>query len=109
MHRVFERQLTPKAIAGRFVGAAELGRYVSAYARLFRERTGFPEAKMLLEATAEANNRNAHDAALKAYSSAVEAFFTSGYCSDAALDRRHAQAEAAALALFDQVRALRRE
>ena len=103
MHRVFERQLVAKTVAGRYVGAEELGRYVVAYAKLFRERHGFPEARMLLDATAEASNRHAHDTALRAYTSAMEAFFAAGYCTDAALAARMAQAEGAATALFDQV------
>ena len=101
--RVFAVRLHAKMVGGRAVGAAELGRLFKAYTRAFQERSGFPEAKLLLDATAEANNASARDTAARAFDGAMDAFFRGGYASNTALGARHARARTAALRLFDSL------
>ena len=95
VHRLFSDHLAPKVIAGRTVTAPQLSRFVSAYASLFSERHGMPEAKMLLEATSDASNRIAVDAARAVFERAATELFAGPYVSDD--DAR------AALAAFDEV------
>ena len=54
-------------MTGHAIGASDLFAFVKAYVRTFKEADVFPEARTLLAATAEANNRNACDAALRKY------------------------------------------
>ena len=102
---VFEENLVPKRVAGKFVTAPQLAQYVVAYCRLFQEKTGFPEAKMLLEATAEASHRNAHDAAVRVFEKGVAPLFKRGYCEDAMLRALCGSATEEAMDMFDEVRA----
>ncbi|POM78224.1 Atlastin-like protein [Phytophthora palmivora] len=64
--------LFPKKIHGVTVTSRELFTYIKTYAGLFREASIFPEAKTLLEATAEANNVNQRDKALLMYKREME-------------------------------------
>lgn len=64
--------LFPKKIHGVAVTSRELYTYIKTYAGLFREASIFPEAKTLLEATAEANNVNQRDKALLRYKREME-------------------------------------
>ncbi|KDO16037.1 hypothetical protein SPRG_18426, partial [Saprolegnia parasitica CBS 223.65] len=59
--------LQPKKIHGVDVSSQELLTFIKSYAALFKEATIFPEAKTLLEATAEANNVNMKEKALHKY------------------------------------------
>ena len=67
--RVFGEKLTWKKIHGNPVTAPELLNFIKVYVNLFKEATIFPEAKTLLEATAEANNVNCKQRALEKYKS----------------------------------------
>jgi atlastin len=67
VHRVFTSRLVPKKIQGHAVTGPELFNFIKAYCKLFREAKIFPEAKTLLAATSEANNRSALDAAVREY------------------------------------------
>ncbi|CAI5721802.1 unnamed protein product [Hyaloperonospora brassicae] len=64
--------LVPKKIHGITVNSRELLTYIKTYAGLFREASIFPEAKTLLEATAEANNVNQRNKALLMYKREME-------------------------------------
>lgn len=66
------KNLCPKMIHGTPVTSRELYTYIKTYAALFREASIFPEAKTLLEATAEANNVNMKDKALLKYKREME-------------------------------------
>ncbi|RLN79792.1 hypothetical protein BBJ28_00026743 [Nothophytophthora sp. Chile5] len=66
------KNLFPKKIHGTTVTSRELFTYIKTYAGLFREASIFPEAKTLLEATAEANNVNQRDKALLKYKREME-------------------------------------
>lgn len=106
MHATFNVNLQPKRINGADITGKQLGRYVEAYARLFQERAVLPEARMLLDAVADANSRNALDDAMARYSSAMEASFTAAaYAKDEEVERQHEAAAAEALELFDLVSA----
>lgn len=67
------KNLCSKKIHGTPVTSRELYTYIKTYAALFREASIFPEAKTLLEATAEANNVNMKDKALLKYKREMEA------------------------------------
>ncbi|KAH8092351.1 guanylate-binding protein [Aureococcus anophagefferens] len=73
MKHVFSEGLEPKLIGGAPLSAAELANYVRAYAGMFADGAKFPQAQTMLEATAEANNRNAAGAALEAYCETMDA------------------------------------
>ncbi|RHY68150.1 hypothetical protein DYB30_001634 [Aphanomyces astaci] len=64
--------LEPKTIHGVAVTSRELLVFIKSYAALFKEATIFPEAKTLLEATAEANNANMKDRALAKYKAEMQ-------------------------------------
>ncbi|RHY86776.1 hypothetical protein DYB37_003277 [Aphanomyces astaci] len=64
--------LEPKTIHGVAVSSRELLVFIKSYAALFKEATIFPEAKTLLEATAEANNANMKDRALAKYKAEMQ-------------------------------------
>lgn len=66
------KNLCSKKIHGTPVTSRELYTYIKTYAALFREASIFPEAKTLLEATAEANNVNMKDKALLKYKREME-------------------------------------
>jgi atlastin len=72
LHRIFNEEVEPKMIHNNQVTAAQLLEFVKAYVELFRDCTIFPEAKSLLDATAEANNRNAKAAAVKTYKESMD-------------------------------------
>jgi hypothetical protein len=59
--------LVPKKFHGHCVTGKELLTFVKEYVKIFQEVEIFPEAKTLLAATCEANNRTAKDAAEKVY------------------------------------------
>jgi len=64
---VFDEQLEPKRVQKRYITGIELANYFEAYVKLFQSGEGFPKAMTILEATAEANNRNAYDLAVNKY------------------------------------------
>jgi len=65
-NRVFEN-LVAKSIHRRELTAAELGAYIQNYAKMFESGAQFPEAATMLEATANANNSNATNLAMRKY------------------------------------------
>jgi atlastin len=72
LHRIFNEEVEPKTIHNSQVTARELLEFVKAYVELFRDCTIFPEAKSLLDATAEANNRNAKAAGVTTYKTSMD-------------------------------------
>ncbi|RHY26857.1 hypothetical protein DYB32_007280 [Aphanomyces invadans] len=67
-----EKSLEPKKIHGVTITSRELLVFIKSYAALFKEASIFPEAKTLLEATAEANNANMKDRALTKYKAEMQ-------------------------------------
>ena len=103
--RVFQKRLTPKKIHGRFVSAKELGEFIKAYVKLFKDATIFPEAKTLLAATTEANNRAAFDVALHNYKAEMDTLVGINwpYCSEAKLMEHHEVCLSAAVTKFETI------
>jgi atlastin len=95
--------LFPKKIHGMPVTSRELYTYIKAYAALFREASIFPEAKTLLEATAEANNVNNRDKALTKYKREMDqvAGAKCSYVPIQELESHHQLCLTAAMAVFD--------
>lgn len=67
VRQTFGSMLELKRINGQELTAPELANYVASYVKLFQSGANFPTAKTMLEATSEANNRNAKARALQAY------------------------------------------
>lgn len=58
-HRLFNHELVPKKVHGRCIVAKELCQFLRAFCNVFKENGGLPQAQNLLDATSEANSRNA--------------------------------------------------
>nr|CCA26450.1 atlastinlike protein putative [Albugo laibachii Nc14] len=97
-------KLAPKYIHGVPVTSRELLTFIRYYAALFRDSSIFPEAKTLLEATAEANNVNKREKALIKYKKEMESLvgLKSGYVPVAQLEKHHVACAEGAMAIFDQ-------
>ena len=96
VRHVFTQRLVPKRIHGRSVTGPELFNFIKAYCKLFREAKIFPEAKTLLAATAEANNRCAVELALKEYAAFMDQA-TRKYVEELELNKLHADGRERAL------------
>jgi len=73
VREVFDLELEPKVINNRRITGRELQTYFEVYVKMFQAGTNsFPKAMTMLDATAEANNRNAFDIALALYKSNME-------------------------------------
>jgi len=70
--QVFSKKLEPKKIHGNYLTGPELFEYIRTYVALFKSGAQFPEAKTMLEATAEANNRNALTLSFESYKKAMD-------------------------------------
>ncbi len=105
---VFAARLVPKKIHGRSVTSSELYQFVRAYATLFKEAKIFPEAKTLLAATSEANNRSAVDLGLRAYRSVMDIAVgpNKPYLDESKLKEQHKAAKHAAITKFSSVATL---
>lgn len=97
------KHLFPKKIHGTTVTSRELFTYIKTYAGLFREASIFPEAKTLLEATAEANNVNQRDKALIKYKREMEKMAGSkcSYVPVQELEAHHKACLQGAMDVFD--------
>ena len=72
---LFEKDIEPKIINRRMITGPELLTYFKAYCQLFQDGKGaFPKAMTMLEATAEANNRNAYDMSFVGYKSEMNRY-----------------------------------
>eukprot|EP00906_Rhabdomonas_costata_P012987 RCo018662 len=104
--------LAPKAVNGREITASELLQFIKAYAKVFHDAVeqhssggvGFPEARTLLAATAEANNHNARDAAFRVYRLDMDAVCGSlrPYVDPTKIQVAHEATLAKALTQFDR-------
>lgn len=97
------KNLCSKKIHGMPVTSRELYTYIKTYAALFREASIFPEAKTLLEATAEANNVNMKDKALSKYKREMESVAGRNckYVPVVELEAHHQLCFQGAIAIFD--------
>lgn len=70
---VFDKDIEPKEINHRKITAGELMAYFEVYVNLFQAgQKSFPQAMTMLQATAEANNRNAYSLAINHYKKSME-------------------------------------
>jgi hypothetical protein len=99
---VFCEQLEPKVACGRALSAGDFKTFVRAYALAFSDASKFPEARVLFDATTDANNRAAMDAALAVFHKLIAERTRHGadFVEDIELKSALGQAQAAALALF---------
>ena len=103
VRRIFSHELEPKRVRGRALTAPELKEFIATYAALFKDGARFPEARTMLAATAEANNRNAASLAAAAYKEAVDKVVSprnGTYVAVAVFDALHAASAAAAVEVF---------
>lgn len=71
---IFDEALVAKQINGRQLTGRELQTYIEVYVAMFQAgKKSFPKAMTMLDATAEANNRNAYDLSLDAYKKGMDA------------------------------------
>jgi hypothetical protein len=110
---VFDEELEPKVIQRRAITAPELRTYFEVYVKMFQaDGKSFPKAMTMLDATAEASNRNARDLALKLYKDQMEAVMKGGpagrgmFMKEAMLRAQHEAAEAACLGEFTAIATL---
>ena len=107
---VFDKSLEIKVINGREISGRELQTYFQVYVRTFQtsSRT-FPKAMTLLDATAEANNRNALQQALDSYKAVLSAIVSDnskGFQPEAELLNIHTATEKDVLCTFDELASL---
>ena len=100
-------RLSPKTVRGRELSAVELGTYIKSYAQMF-EKIGahFPKAETMLEATSKANNANAINASVEAYSdimTVVAGPQASDYHRPDDLMAKHQEAYEKAMFVFDEI------
>jgi len=100
-------RLSPKTVRGRELSAVELGTYIKSYANMFEEiGAHFPKAETMLEATSKANNANAINASVEAYSdimTAVAGPQASDYHRPDDLMTKHQEAYEQAMLAFDEM------
>ena len=98
--------LSPKTVRGRELSAVELGTYIKSYANMFEEiGAHFPKAETMLEATSKANNANAINASVEAYSdfmTVVAGPQASDYHRPDDLMTKHQEAYEKAMLEFDE-------
>lgn len=71
---IFDGELESKEINARAITGPELKTYFEVYVKMFQAgEKSFPKAMTMLDATAEANNRNAYDLALAQYKTGMDA------------------------------------
>jgi atlastin len=64
---VFDQTLEPKRVQSRHISAPELLAFFDAYVKIFQEDGSMPQAMTMLDATSNANNRNAYDLSIGRY------------------------------------------
>ena len=107
---VFDENLEPKFINNRALTGTELQQFFTVYCRMFQDtdregKGSFPKAMTMLEATSEANNRNAYDLARELYISQMDTVAgpTSKFIKEHILVEHHEKASGCAYELFEDV------
>ncbi|KAA0176524.1 hypothetical protein FNF27_01805 [Cafeteria roenbergensis] len=102
----FRRDLRPKTIRHVAVTAAETLRFMRAYAHLFKDATTFPKPQNILDATADANNRNAITQAFMRYDADLREVLDEAGNDVVGADEllsHNAEARAAAMTVFNSL------
>mmetsp|Transcript_18772 Transcript_18772/g.31630 ORF Transcript_18772/g.31630 Transcript_18772/m.31630 type:complete len:385 (+) Transcript_18772:1441-2595(+) len=103
---VFDERLQAKEINGRRLTGKELQTYFEVYVKMFQAgQKSFPKAMTMLDATAEANNRNAYDLALKEYKQGMDQLVGTEkpYVKEVDLQQVHDALYIAAFTQFDEM------
>eukprot|EP00428_Durinskia_dybowskii_P063906 CAMPEP_0170381498 /NCGR_PEP_ID=MMETSP0117_2-20130122/14444_1 /TAXON_ID=400756 /ORGANISM="Durinskia baltica, Strain CSIRO CS-38" /LENGTH=654 /DNA_ID=CAMNT_0010637079 /DNA_START=66 /DNA_END=2030 /DNA_ORIENTATION=- len=103
---LFDTELEAKVINGRKLSGRELQTYFEVYVKMFQAgQKSFPKAMTMLDATAEANNRNAYDLALSYYKTKMEvaAGADKPYIKEVDLQKVHDALYIAAFEQFDEI------
>eukprot|EP00604_Paraphysomonas_vestita_P001002 CAMPEP_0174820200 /NCGR_PEP_ID=MMETSP1107-20130205/3884_1 /TAXON_ID=36770 /ORGANISM="Paraphysomonas vestita, Strain GFlagA" /LENGTH=411 /DNA_ID=CAMNT_0016035085 /DNA_START=508 /DNA_END=1740 /DNA_ORIENTATION=- len=106
VRNIFDVIIEPKMINNRYLTASELLTFVHAYASIFQdEESRFPKAMTMLEATSEANNRNAYDLAIAEYRTTMDrvAGPEAPFTKESQLNIIHLDTLDKALNLFDNI------
>eukprot|EP00602_Paraphysomonas_sp_CaronLab_P005389 CAMPEP_0185020938 /NCGR_PEP_ID=MMETSP1103-20130426/3584_1 /TAXON_ID=36769 /ORGANISM="Paraphysomonas bandaiensis, Strain Caron Lab Isolate" /LENGTH=550 /DNA_ID=CAMNT_0027552149 /DNA_START=38 /DNA_END=1687 /DNA_ORIENTATION=+ len=103
---IFDTIIEPKRINNRSITGPELLNFIKAYAAMFEhDGSCFPKAMTMLEATADANNRNAYDMAIKSYKSAMDAVAgpEGHFVKESNLNVIHKESLQSALSIFNEI------
>lgn len=103
---VFDEELEAKRINNRLITGKELQTYFEVYVKMFQAgQKSFPKAMTMLDATAEANNRNASDLALAHFKDNMEnlAGIDKPYVKEAELQEKQESLLTKALQIFDEI------
>lgn len=107
---VFDENIEPKFVNNRALTGKELQRFFMVYCKMFQDtdsegKGSFPKAMTMLEATSEANNRNALDLARDLYTTRMDAIAgpTCGFMKEKLLLEQHEKILKDAYSQFDDV------
>eukprot|EP00607_Mallomonas_marina_P007644 CAMPEP_0182423034 /NCGR_PEP_ID=MMETSP1167-20130531/8918_1 /TAXON_ID=2988 /ORGANISM="Mallomonas Sp, Strain CCMP3275" /LENGTH=536 /DNA_ID=CAMNT_0024601619 /DNA_START=70 /DNA_END=1677 /DNA_ORIENTATION=+ len=106
VRKVFDESIRPKIINHREITGIELKTFFQEYVKLFTDdKKNFPKAMTMLEATSEANNRNAMELALLGYKETINNLIGNGksFVKDAILQSAHTRQLEASLHLFSSI------
>lgn len=103
---IFEEDLRPKVINNREITGPELYTFFEVYVKMFQvgQKT-FPKAMTMLEATAEANNRNAYDQAMAFYKANMDSLCGTekSYVKEKEVEEKSAEFIKKAMDIFDEI------
>jgi atlastin len=102
---IFDQELEAKLINNRTITGSELKTYFEVYVRMFQAESSFPKAMTMLDATAEANNRNAYDKSLHLYKMNMDNLVgkDKGYMKEMELKQQHEKHLEEAMDVFDSI------
>lgn len=103
---VFDKAIEPKVINGRQITGQELFQFMKVYTQMFASgESSFPKAMTMLEATAEANNRNAYDLGMQYYTTTMDEMAgpSAQYVKDSELRTHERNCELESLVIFDNI------
>jgi atlastin len=107
VRHVLEESIAPKLMNNRTITGIELQNYFEEYVKMFQQgNKKFPKAMTMLEATAEANNRNSHYLAMDLYKTSMRELVKENdntYVKDKELNGHHSAAHKKANGLFDEM------
>lgn len=107
VRHVLEESIAPKLMNNRTITGVELQNYFEEYVKMFQQgNKKFPKAMTMLEATAEANNRNSHYLASELYKTSMREVVKENdntFVKDKDLNDHHTVSHKKAYALFDEM------
>jgi atlastin len=107
VHVIFDECIEPKRFNGREITAPELLTFFGVYTKMFGDSGGskFPKAMTMLEATSEANNRNAYDLSIASYRASMDkvAGPDASFVKENELLATHRSAKDAAISQFNSI------